>query len=228
MDKEQKQQSPFDLAAMRILERYAWYADRSVDMMPYSEVYKLISGIIDEITVAHMQTIATIHADYTMIVLQDIEHASHLVNALDEAKTTIDLLIEHLKASDNTIAFEKRTRLELPRDARGNRIYPDSMIEQWGAIEDLWYTNGAWKVRGHDISAPWIPADKVVVCTEDSGDTPEETSDQATPKAKRPRGCKTRSEADNTLKAFCLGNISIMDLLDLLYSPDDDDAPEEA
>lgn len=227
MENEQKKQSPFDLAVTHVLERYAWYADRSVDMMPYSEVYKLVNSIIDEVTAAHTQTVATICADYTMIVLQDLAHANSLIEAIEEAGTTIDLLTEHLKAANNTIKFEKRTRLELPRDANGNRIYPDSMLERWGVIEDFWYSCGSWQVRGHDISAPWLPADKVVVCTEGSEDEPEESSDQATPKAECPHGCKTRNEAERTVKAFCLGNISIMELLDLLYSSDDGASEEE-
>lgn len=239
MEKEQKKQSPFDLAVTHVLERYAWYADRSIDMMPYSEVYKLVNSIIDKVTAAHTQTVATICADYTMIVLQDLVHASNLIDALAEAGDTIDALTEHLKASNNTIEFEKRTRLELPRDAHGNRIYPDSMLERWGAIEDFWYSNGHWQVRGHDISAPWLPADKVVVCTEDSEDEPEggsdqattrdkaqECSDHATPRPKRPHGCRSRDEADRTIKAFCLGNLSPLDLLYLLYAPDDDESGE--
>lgn len=233
MDKEQKQPSPFDLATAHVLERYAWYADRTVDMMPYSEVYKLVNCIIDEVTAAHLSTVANICADYTMMVLQDIEHAKHLISALEEAKSTIDLLTAHLKAANNTIEFEKRTRLELPRDANGNRIYPDSMLEQWGAIEDLRYSNGHWLVRGHDTqargsdaSAPWLPADKVVVRTEDREDAPEEASDQETHDAARPHGCKTRNDADHTVKAFCLGNLSPAELLDLLCPPDNGTSEE--
>ena len=221
-EKEQKKPSPFDLAVKHVLERCAWYADRTHDMMPYSEVYKLINGIVNELNAAHMQVVVEMLAMHADVMLQDFEHAAHLIEALEGANATIDILTEHLKAANNTIKFEKHTRLELPRDAHGNHIYPDSMLERWGSIEDFWYSNGHWQVRGHDTSAPWIPAEEAVVCQEDSEDKPEGGSDQATPEPKRPYGCRTRAEAERTVKAFCLGNLSPLELLYLLYHSDDD------
>ena len=239
MDKEQKQQeeqSPFDQAAAHVMERCAWYADRHTDMVPYSGVYKLISAIVSELAAAHKQTVATMQLNHASAMLDRMEHEADLLNTLGAANDMNDALIEYikesLKAYRNTIEFEKRTRLELPRDANGNRIYPDSMLKGWGAIEDFWYTNGYWRVRGHDTSAPWIPAEEAVVCQEDREDKPEEHSDHATtddtPKAKCQRGCKSRSEADDVVKALCLGILPITALIDLLCPPDDDDASEEA
>jgi hypothetical protein len=222
MDDEQKQPSPFEQAVAKIRARYAWYSDHTIEMLPYSEVFKLIDRLMDEVARAHLQTIACACAD---TMFRDLEYMRGLDETVSDAMDTIDRLKEHLRAAKSTIQFEKRTRLELPRDAHGNRIYPYSKLEQWGAIEDFWYCNGHWQVRGHDISAPWLPADQVVVCTEDREDEPEESSDQATHTSKRPRGCRTRSEAEQAIRSYCLGNISAMELLNLLIP---DDNPEEA
>ena len=37
----------------------------------------------------------------------------------------------------------------------------DMSDSNWGEIEDIAYEDGRWLIRGHDTSAPWIPADSI-------------------------------------------------------------------
>ena len=51
-----------------------------------------------------------------------------------------------------------------PRDADGIFWFRGDMSDSpWGVIEGIFYdcTRREWLVRGHDISAPWVPADSI-------------------------------------------------------------------
>lgn len=49
-----------------------------------------------------------------------------------------------------------------PLDADGEMWHSGDMSDStWGVIEGIAYENGTWFVCGHDISAPWIPADSI-------------------------------------------------------------------
>jgi len=37
----------------------------------------------------------------------------------------------------------------------------DMSDSNWGVIEGIAYEDGRWFVRGHDTSAPWVPADSI-------------------------------------------------------------------
>lgn len=49
-----------------------------------------------------------------------------------------------------------------PLDADGEIWHSGDMSDSnWGVIEGIAYEDGTWYIKGHDISAPWIPADSV-------------------------------------------------------------------
>ena len=49
-----------------------------------------------------------------------------------------------------------------PLDADGEMWHSgDRSDSNWGVIEGVAYEGGRWLVRGHDTSAPWIPADSI-------------------------------------------------------------------
>ena len=49
-----------------------------------------------------------------------------------------------------------------PLDADGKMWRSGDMSDSnWGVIEGIAYEDGQWLVRGHDTSAPWMPADSI-------------------------------------------------------------------
>lgn len=49
-----------------------------------------------------------------------------------------------------------------PLDADGEMWRRGDMSDSnWGVIEGIAYEDGRWLISGHDISAPWIPADSI-------------------------------------------------------------------
>lgn len=49
-----------------------------------------------------------------------------------------------------------------PLDADGEMWHSGDMCaSRWGVIEGIAYENGKWYVKGHDTSAPWVPADSI-------------------------------------------------------------------
>lgn len=58
--------------------------------------------------------------------------------------------------------LEKAGWVRGPLDADGEMWHSGDMSDSnWGVIEGIAYENGRWLVSGHDISAPWIPADSI-------------------------------------------------------------------
>lgn len=75
----------------------------------------------------------------------------------EDAKTIIDLLTDDESYEDDAYTMG-------PRDADGILWFRGDMSDSpWGAIEGIFYdcTRREWLVRGHDISAPWVPADSI-------------------------------------------------------------------
>ena len=49
-----------------------------------------------------------------------------------------------------------------PLDADGEMWRRGDMSDSnWGVIEGIAYENGRWFISGHDMSAPWVPADSI-------------------------------------------------------------------
>ena len=49
-----------------------------------------------------------------------------------------------------------------PLDADGEMWRRGDMSDSnWGVIEGIAYENGRWLISGHDMSAPWVPADSI-------------------------------------------------------------------
>lgn len=49
-----------------------------------------------------------------------------------------------------------------PLDADGEMWHSGDMSDSnWGVIEGIAYDDGQWFVSGHDMSAPWVPADSI-------------------------------------------------------------------
>lgn len=49
-----------------------------------------------------------------------------------------------------------------PLDADGKMWRSGDMSDSnWGVIEGIAYEDGRWLISGHDMSAPWIPADSI-------------------------------------------------------------------
>ena len=49
-----------------------------------------------------------------------------------------------------------------PLDADGEMWRSGDMSDSnWGVIEGIAYENGRWFITGHDMSAPWVPADSI-------------------------------------------------------------------
>ena len=75
----------------------------------------------------------------------------------EDAKTIIDLLTDDESYEDEAYTMG-------PRDADGMFWCRGDMSDSpWGVIEGVVYdcTRREWLVRGHDISAPWVPASSI-------------------------------------------------------------------
>ena len=49
-----------------------------------------------------------------------------------------------------------------PLDANGEMWRCGDMSDSnWGVIEGITYADGKWFISGHDVTAPWIPADSI-------------------------------------------------------------------
>ena len=49
-----------------------------------------------------------------------------------------------------------------PLDADGKMWRSGDMSDsRWGVIEGIAYEDGRWLISGHDMSAPWVPADSI-------------------------------------------------------------------
>ena len=71
------------------------------------------------------------------------------------AETLIDLLTDEPQYEGDAYAMG-------PRDANGIIwIRGDMSNSEWGVIERTYFDGEQWMVCGHDISAPWIPADSI-------------------------------------------------------------------
>ena len=58
--------------------------------------------------------------------------------------------------------IEKRGLVTGPLDANGELWHSGDMSDSnWGVIEGIAYENGRWLISGHDMSAPWIPANSI-------------------------------------------------------------------
>lgn len=58
--------------------------------------------------------------------------------------------------------IERRGLVTGPLDADGELWHSGDMSDSnWGVIESIAFENGRWLVSGHDMSAPWIPADSI-------------------------------------------------------------------
>lgn len=69
-----------------------------------------------------------------------------------------------LMEGDEVIAadLEEAGWVRGPVDADGEMWHSGDMSDSnWGVIEGIAYEDGRWLVSGHDISAPWIPADSI-------------------------------------------------------------------
>lgn len=59
--------------------------------------------------------------------------------------------------------IEKRGLITGPLDHDGELWHKGDMsASPWGVIEGIVCENGKWFVRGHDTSAPWLPADSLL------------------------------------------------------------------
>lgn len=74
----------------------------------------------------------------------------------EDVEIIIDLLTDDEMDSDNN-AYAMG-----PRDADGILWFRGDMSDsEWGVIERTYFDGERWMVCGHDISAPWIPADSI-------------------------------------------------------------------
>jgi hypothetical protein len=74
----------------------------------------------------------------------------------EDAKTIIDLL------TDDEPPYEGDAFAMGPRDADGILWFRGDMSDsEWGVIEKPHFDGDKWMVRGHDLTAPWIPADSI-------------------------------------------------------------------
>jgi hypothetical protein len=75
----------------------------------------------------------------------------------EDAETIINLLTDDESYEDDAYTMG-------PRDADGMFWFRGDMSDSpWGVIEGVVYdcTRREWLVRGHDISAPWVPAGSI-------------------------------------------------------------------
>lgn len=64
--------------------------------------------------------------------------------------------------TDDEPPYEGDAFAKGPRDANGILWFRGDMSDSpWGVIECTYFDGDKWMVRGHDISAPWIPADSI-------------------------------------------------------------------
>ena len=73
----------------------------------------------------------------------------------EDAKTIIDLLTDDESYEGDAYAMG-------PRDADGILWFRGDMSDtEWGIIEKPHFDGEKWLVRGHDLTAPWVPADSI-------------------------------------------------------------------
>lgn len=71
-------------------------------------------------------------------------------------ETIIDLL------TDDEPQYEGDAFAKGPRDADGILWFRGDMSDtEWGVIERTYFDGERWLVRGHDLTAPWVPADSI-------------------------------------------------------------------
>lgn len=99
---------------------------------------------------------------------EDADKCTRMAGVENEFETvwiTKSALLEDFDAIEQEV---EEDYIRLPRDANGEPITYDTMIEQWGALDSIWCrmeTDGSctWYVRGHDMSAPVMKASEVTV-----------------------------------------------------------------
>lgn len=92
------------------------------------------------------------HYELQLLAIADRIDAEHEI-ALSE---TINL------ADVTNVDMAKHGWVRGPLDADGVMWRSGDMSDSnWGVIEGIAYENGTWLISGHDMSAPWIPADSV-------------------------------------------------------------------
>lgn len=94
-------------------------------------------------------------------VFVDIESG---FNADNVREHLIDLLTddEPFLLPDDVVTYLGYEFAKGPRDADGVLWFSGDMSDSpWGVIEYTFFDGEQWSVSGHDISAPWIPADSI-------------------------------------------------------------------
>lgn len=75
---------------------------------------------------------------------------------LECVRLTIDLL------TDDEPSYEGDAFAKGPRDADGLMWFCGDMSDsEWGVIERTYFDGEQWMVCGHDLTAPWVPADSI-------------------------------------------------------------------
>lgn len=167
-----KHPKAFNAAERAILERYGWYSDRDhrCDLLSYADAHRIVESVCIELSAAHAADITLIEGQYNTLCARTAELAGQVETYINENRSTLSRASRRISIMQKLIEYMRIAYIPLPRDKNGHIIRLSSAIENWGVLEDMWLIGpNNWKVRGHDTSAPWIPAGNTVVVDEGSG-----------------------------------------------------------
>ena len=163
----------FRIAERAVLERYGWYGGHKQDLLTYADAHRIVESICIELSAAYAADITFVENQYDTLCKRTAELAEQVEAYIDENKSALSIASARINILQRIVEHMRKTYIPLPRDENGHVIRPDSFIENWGQLEDMWLIGqNNWKVRGHDTSAPWIQADKTAVIDDDEDVAP--------------------------------------------------------
>lgn len=159
----------FNIAERAVLERYGWYSDHKHDLLSYADAHRIVESICIELSAAYAADITFVENQYDTLCARTAELAGQVETYINENRSTLDMASARINILQKLVEYMRMAYIPLPRDKDGHVIRPNSFIENWGQLEDMWLIGpNNWKVRGHDTSAPWIQANKTAVIDEGS------------------------------------------------------------
>ena len=97
-----------------------------------------------------------------------IEGIEQLRNLKGDCISYRDAINKSLEIADSIEKEINEKYIKRPVDKDGNIIKYDTIIEEWGAVKDIWCEMEnddayVWYVRGHDMTAPTLRASETTI-----------------------------------------------------------------
>ena len=106
--------------------------------------------------IEQLQKFITGECRYSSVVHAIEGNAFYKHSSKQDAEYLIDLL------TDDEPQYEGDAFAKGPRDADGILWFRGDMSDsEWGVIEKPHFDGDKWMLRGHDLTAPWVPADSI-------------------------------------------------------------------